>query len=109
MTRVPHSVLISSSLQSVATHARQSELDQNRRDIKMLMQDSYDYTKGKLGELIDIIIDSGAKLFGKISFCSNQTLCLTPKIVSAVGVPPREVVDKLHKHGILYAVSCGDP
>jgi NAD(P)H-dependent flavin oxidoreductase YrpB (nitropropane dioxygenase family) len=28
---------------------------------------------------------------------------LTP--VSAVGVPPREVVDKLHKHGILYMVS----
>ncbi len=26
---------------------------------------SYDYTKGKLNELIDIIIDSGAKLFGK--------------------------------------------
>jgi len=46
---------------------------------------NYDYTKGKLNELVDIIIDSGAKLF-----------------VSAVGVPPREVVDKLHKHGILY-------
>lgn len=41
---------------------------------------NYDYTKGKLGELVDIIIDSGAKLF-----------------VSAVGVPPKEVVDKLHK------------
>jgi hypothetical protein len=26
---------------------------------------SYDYTKGKLDELIDIIIDSGAKLFGE--------------------------------------------
>ncbi len=26
---------------------------------------SYDYTKGKLGELVDIIIDSGAKLFGE--------------------------------------------
>lgn len=41
---------------------------------------NYDYTKGKLGELVDIIIDSGAKLF-----------------VSAVGVPPKEVVEKLHK------------
>lgn len=41
---------------------------------------NYDYTKGKLGELVDIIIDSGAKMF-----------------VSAVGVPPREVVEKLHK------------
>lgn len=28
---------------------------------------NYDYTKGKLNELVDIIIDSGAKLFGKIS------------------------------------------
>ncbi|KAL6246211.1 hypothetical protein RBB50_006446 [Rhinocladiella similis] len=46
---------------------------------------NYDYTKGKLGELVDIIIDSGATLF-----------------VSAVGVPPKEVVDKLHKNGILY-------
>lgn len=46
---------------------------------------SYDYTKGKLNELIDIIIDSGAKLF-----------------VCAVGVPPKAVVEKLHKNGILY-------
>ena len=41
---------------------------------------NYDYTKGKLNELVDIIIDSGARLF-----------------VSAVGVPPQAVVDKLHK------------
>lgn len=53
---------------------------------------NYDYTKGKLGELIDIIIDSGAKLF-----------------VSAVGVPPKQVVDKLHKHGILYMNMIGHP
>lgn len=46
---------------------------------------NYDYTKGKLDELVDIIIESGAKLF-----------------VSAVGVPPKAVVDKLHKHGVLY-------
>lgn len=46
---------------------------------------SYDYTKGKLPELIDIIIESGAKLF-----------------VSAVGVPPKAVVDKLHSAGVLY-------
>ncbi|ODA77672.1 hypothetical protein RJ55_06274 [Drechmeria coniospora] len=46
---------------------------------------NYDYTKGKLGELVDIVIESGAKVF-----------------VSAVGVPPKEVVDKLHKHGIVY-------
>ncbi|KAK5624790.1 hypothetical protein RRF57_000506 [Xylaria bambusicola] len=53
---------------------------------------NYDYTKGKLNELIDIIIESGAKLF-----------------VSAVGVPPKAVVEKLHKHGILYMNMVGHP
>jgi len=53
---------------------------------------NYDYTKGKLDELIDIIVDSGCKLF-----------------VSAVGVPPKHVVDKLHKHGILYMNMIGHP
>lgn len=46
---------------------------------------SYDYTKGKLDELVDVVIESGAKLF-----------------VSAVGVPPKHVVEKLQKAGILY-------
>src|SRR5204863_399111 len=45
-----------------------------------------------LDKLIDIIIDSGAKLF-----------------VSAVGVPPKTVVDRLHKHGILYMNMIGHP
>ncbi|KAH8726871.1 2-nitropropane dioxygenase [Phaeosphaeriaceae sp. PMI808] len=45
---------------------------------------NYDYTKGQLGELLDIVISSGAKLF-----------------VSAVGVPPQWAIDKLHKAGIL--------
>ncbi|RYP80853.1 hypothetical protein DL769_002231 [Monosporascus sp. CRB-8-3] len=53
---------------------------------------NYDYTKGKLNELIDVIIESGCKLF-----------------VSAVGVPPKAVVDKLHKHGILYMNMIGHP
>lgn len=53
---------------------------------------SYDYTKGKLDELITIIIDSGASLF-----------------VSAVGVPPAHVVERLHKAGILYANMIGHP
>ncbi|CAE6345661.1 unnamed protein product, partial [Rhizoctonia solani] len=44
---------------------------------------NYDYTKGQLPELIDVIIEEKAALF-----------------VSAVGVPPKEVVDKLHKAGI---------
>jgi len=53
---------------------------------------NYDYTKGKLGQLVDIIIESGAKLF-----------------VSAVGVPPKAVVDKLHANGILYMNMIGHP
>ncbi|KAL8767411.1 MAG: hypothetical protein Q9209_006101 [Squamulea sp. 1 TL-2023] len=53
---------------------------------------SYDYTKGKLDELVTIIIDSGAKLF-----------------VSAVGVPPVHVVQRLHKAGILYMNMIGHP
>lgn len=53
---------------------------------------SYDYTKGKLDELTDIVIESGARLF-----------------VSAVGVPPKHVVEKLHKAGILYMNMIGHP
>ncbi|RKF74047.1 putative nitronate monooxygenase [Golovinomyces cichoracearum] len=53
---------------------------------------NYDYTKGKLDELITIIIESGAKLF-----------------VSAVGVPPQHIVDRLHRAGILYMNMIGHP
>ncbi|PWW74395.1 NPD-domain-containing protein [Tuber magnatum] len=53
---------------------------------------NYDYTKGKLDELIDIIIESKAKLF-----------------VSAVGIPPKPVVEKLHKAGIAYMNMIGHP
>ena len=45
---------------------------------------NYDYTKGKLEELIDIIIECGARLF-----------------VCAIGIPPKHIVDKLHKNNIL--------
>lgn len=58
----------------------------------LLTPPSYDYTKGKLDALVDIVIESGAKLF-----------------VSAVGVPPRHIVDRLHKHGILYMNMIGHP
>ena len=47
-----------------------------------------DYTKGHLRELIDVIIQGGVKVF-----------------VSAVGVPPKEVVERLHAAGVLYMVS----
>ncbi|KAJ5747623.1 uncharacterized protein N7511_009319 [Penicillium nucicola] len=53
---------------------------------------NYDYTKGKLGELVDIVIAEKASLF-----------------VSAVGVPPKAVVDKLHSAGILCMNMIGHP
>ncbi|CAG9979582.1 unnamed protein product [Clonostachys byssicola] len=53
---------------------------------------NHDYTNGKLEELIDITIESGAVLF-----------------VSAVGVPPKHVIDRLHKAGILVMNMVGHP
>ncbi|KJZ74537.1 hypothetical protein HIM_06133 [Hirsutella minnesotensis 3608] len=53
---------------------------------------NHDYTGGKLEELIDITIESGAKLF-----------------VSAIGVPPKHIIDKLHRHGILVMNMVGHP
>eukprot|EP00746_Dinoflagellata_sp_MGD_P079424 gnl/MRDRNA2_/MRDRNA2_31754_c0_seq1.p1 gnl/MRDRNA2_/MRDRNA2_31754_c0~~gnl/MRDRNA2_/MRDRNA2_31754_c0_seq1.p1 ORF type:complete len:309 (+),score=66.41 gnl/MRDRNA2_/MRDRNA2_31754_c0_seq1:37-927(+) len=44
---------------------------------------NYDYTRGALDSLIDVIIEGGAKLF-----------------ICAVGVPPAWAVDKLHAAGI---------
>jgi len=53
---------------------------------------NHDYTHGQLPELIDVIIEEKTRLF-----------------VSAVGVPPREVVDRLHKAGILVMNMVGHP
>ncbi|KAJ8469657.1 hypothetical protein ONZ51_g8849 [Trametes cubensis] len=53
---------------------------------------NYDYTNGQLPQLTDIIIKSGAKLF-----------------VCAVGVPPKEIVDKLHAAGIVVMNMVGHP
>ncbi|KAI1635314.1 2-nitropropane dioxygenase-like protein [Biscogniauxia mediterranea] len=53
---------------------------------------NHDYTGGKLDELIDITIESGARLF-----------------VSAVGVPPRPVVERLHAAGVLVMNMVGHP
>lgn len=53
---------------------------------------NHDYTGGKLEELIDITIESGAKLF-----------------VSAVGVPPPHVIERLHKNNILVMNMVGHP
>ena len=48
----------------------------------------YDYSKGQLPELTEVIIKSGAKLF-----------------VCAVGVPPKDMVEKLHSAGIFVMKS----
>ncbi|KAF5391790.1 hypothetical protein D9757_001761 [Collybiopsis confluens] len=53
---------------------------------------NHDYTDGHLPELIDVIIQGGAKLF-----------------VSAVGVPPKWVVDKFHEAGIPVMNMIGHP
>lgn len=53
---------------------------------------NHDYTGGRLDELIDITIESGARLF-----------------VSAVGVPPPHVIKRLHSAGILIMNMVGHP
>ncbi|KAI9096899.1 2-nitropropane dioxygenase [Phlyctochytrium arcticum] len=53
---------------------------------------NYDYTKGRLPELIDVIIEERARLF-----------------VCAIGVPPQWAVDKLHKAGIIIMNMIGAP
>ena len=51
-----------------------------------------DYTKGKLDDLVETIIAGGAKVF-----------------VSAVGVAPKRIVDRLHQAGVLYMNMIGHP
>ena len=53
---------------------------------------NHDYTHGELGNLVDVIIEEGVKLF-----------------VCAVGVPPKWAVDKLHAAGILCMNMVGSP
>jgi len=53
---------------------------------------NYDYTKGQLSDLIDVIIDEKTALF-----------------VCAVGVPPKEVIDALHRAGIPVMNMVGHP
>ncbi|KAH7922623.1 2-nitropropane dioxygenase [Leucogyrophana mollusca] len=53
---------------------------------------NYDYQKGKLDELIDVIIEEKTSLF-----------------VCAVGVPPQHAVEKLHKAGIPVMNMVGHP
>ena len=53
---------------------------------------NHDYTHGQLDALVDVIIDEGARLF-----------------VSAVGVPPRRVVERLHAGGVVVMNMVGAP
>ncbi len=53
---------------------------------------NHDYTKGKLPELVDIMIEEKTRIF-----------------ICAVGVPPKWVVDKLHANGIICANMVGAP
>ncbi|KAF1815852.1 2-nitropropane dioxygenase [Eremomyces bilateralis CBS 781.70] len=53
---------------------------------------NHDYTHGQLDDLIEVTIKNGAKLF-----------------VSAVGVPPKRVIDRLHEAGILVMNMVGHP
>ncbi|KAI0781082.1 2-nitropropane dioxygenase [Trametes elegans] len=53
---------------------------------------NYDYTNGQLSELTEVIIRGGAKLF-----------------VCAVGVPPKDMVDRLHSAGIVVMNMVGHP
>jgi len=53
---------------------------------------NHDYTKGLLNELVDVIVDEGTALF-----------------VSAVGVPPKQVIERLHAGGVVVMNMVGHP
>lgn len=53
---------------------------------------SYDYNKGKLHELIDVMIELGCRVF-----------------VSAVGLPPKDAVQRIHNGGMFYMNMVGHP
>jgi len=53
---------------------------------------NYDYTDGKLNELVDVIIEEKASLF-----------------VCAIGVPPKEIVERLHRARIPVMNMVGHP
>ncbi|KAL2812332.1 2-nitropropane dioxygenase [Aspergillus granulosus] len=53
---------------------------------------NYDYTNGQLDDLITVCIEEKAKVF-----------------VSAIGIPPKYVIDRLHANNILYMNMIGHP
>ncbi|MCJ1443131.1 MAG: hypothetical protein MMC23_003628 [Stictis urceolatum] len=53
---------------------------------------NHDYTNGQLDALVEVIVSEGTRLF-----------------VSAVGVPPKRVIDKLHEGGVVVMNMVGHP
>merc|ERR550532_2181169 len=53
---------------------------------------NYDYTKGKLDQLVEVMIEEGCKMF-----------------VCAVGVPEKRTIDRLHEGGIICMNMVGAP
>ncbi|EPS44080.1 hypothetical protein H072_1954 [Dactylellina haptotyla CBS 200.50] len=53
---------------------------------------NYDYTTGRSDDIVDVVIQEGAKLF-----------------VSALGAPPPHIVDKLHRAGVIVGCNIGHP
>ena len=60
--------------------------------LRMKRKKKYEYTKRETSELLDIMIDSDAKLF-----------------VSAVGASPKKIADKSNENGILVMNMTGHP
>ncbi|KAL9101763.1 MAG: hypothetical protein Q9163_003010 [Psora crenata] len=53
---------------------------------------NHDYTRGQLRELVDVVVEEGTRLF-----------------VAAVGVPPRDVIERLHGAGVVVMNMVGHP
>ncbi|KAH8831553.1 2-nitropropane dioxygenase [Flagelloscypha sp. PMI_526] len=92
-------VLMSPKILQVTINALKAELEDPNAPfgVDLLIPQVYaesrkDYTDGQLPELVDVIINSKAKLF-----------------VSAVGVPPKWIVEKFHAAGIFVMNMIGHP
>jgi NAD(P)H-dependent flavin oxidoreductase YrpB (nitropropane dioxygenase family) len=70
------------------TNVRHVALIIHTTPLNILFFSQYDYTKGQLPKLIDVVIENKAKLF-----------------VCAIGIPPKDMVDKLHAAGIVVMKS----
>ena len=90
--QVCHSVSISHYQQLVAQRYVKHPWKGIAKVNELKRSTSYDYTNGKLDELITVVIEQKARLF-----------------VSAVGVPPDRAIKRLHDAGILVMNMVGHP